>query len=76
VALTNEQREIIQRWLSHAKEQKRTIEQWLKAEGEKLKQFEEFIGQPITPIRAVMELYKQSLPKLDEEIRKLEEELK
>ena len=74
--LTKEQREIIQKWLADANEQKRTIEQWLMAEGKKLKQLEDFIGQPIIAIRSVMELYKQSLPKLDEEIKNLEAELK
>ena len=74
--LTKEQRKIIQKWLDDAKQQKRTIEQWLTAEGKKLKELEDFMGQPITPIRAIMELYKQSLPKLDEEIKKLEDELK
>ena len=74
--LTKEQKKIIEQWLADAKGQKRTIEQWLTAEGKKLKQLEDFIGQPITPIRTVMDLYKQSLPKLDEEIKNLEDELK
>ena len=74
--LTKEQRKIIQKWLADAKEQKRTIEQWLTAESKRLKQLEDFIGQPIVAIRAVMELYKQSLSKLDDEIKSLEDEMK
>ena len=74
--LTKEQRKILQKWLEDAKAQKRTLEKWLTAEDNKLKQLEDSIGKPIVPIRVVMDQYRQTLPKLDEEIKNLEDQLK
>lgn len=76
VKLTDEQRKITKNFLDEAKEQKRTLEQWLKTDGKKLKELETFIGQPLISIEVVMDFYKQTLPKIDEEIKRLENELK
>lgn len=71
-----ERQDILKRELDDIKSQKKTVEKWLMAEDKKLSQLEEFMGQQITPIRIVVEMYRQSLPKLDDAIKSLENELK